>query len=162
MRSWTDSRHTLWQRQVVFYHRQAKLICFFSAGTRLDLASARAPNLKQNRRSQCFLALAVFRAVAQLWIARLQASACENSMKKCSYCGAEYPDDLVACPIDQTPFEKDYQPIVETESKRRPVIDEKRKRTQELRRIGFQRLLAGIVIFCSGRFLFPLCHVFRR
>ena len=25
-------------------------------------------------------------------------------MKKCSYCGAEYPDDVVACPIDQTPF----------------------------------------------------------
>ena len=26
-------------------------------------------------------------------------------MKKCSYCGAEYPDDAVACAIDQTPFE---------------------------------------------------------
>jgi hypothetical protein len=25
-------------------------------------------------------------------------------MKKCSYCGAEYPDDAVVCPIDQTPF----------------------------------------------------------
>jgi hypothetical protein len=25
-------------------------------------------------------------------------------MKKCSYCGAEYPDDAVACVIDQTPF----------------------------------------------------------
>jgi hypothetical protein len=23
-------------------------------------------------------------------------------MKKCSYCGAEYPDDSVVCPIDQT------------------------------------------------------------
>ncbi len=27
-------------------------------------------------------------------------------MKKCSYCGAEYPDDAVMCPIDQTPFEE--------------------------------------------------------
>jgi hypothetical protein len=26
-------------------------------------------------------------------------------MKKCSYCGAEYPDDAVICPLDQTPFE---------------------------------------------------------
>jgi amino acid permease len=76
-------------------------------------------------------------------------------MKKCSYCGAEYPDNLVACPIDQTPFEGDDQPLVETESKRRPVIDEKRERTQELRRIGLQRLLMGIVIiFAVGVFYF--------
>jgi hypothetical protein len=26
-------------------------------------------------------------------------------MKKCSYCGAEYPDDAVTCAIDQTPLE---------------------------------------------------------
>ena len=26
-------------------------------------------------------------------------------MKKCSYCGAEYPDDAVMCAIDHTPFE---------------------------------------------------------
>jgi hypothetical protein len=25
-------------------------------------------------------------------------------MKKCSYCGAEYPDDAAVCPVDQTPF----------------------------------------------------------
>ena len=26
-------------------------------------------------------------------------------MKKCSYCGAEYPDDAAVCLIDQTPLE---------------------------------------------------------
>jgi len=25
-------------------------------------------------------------------------------MKKCSYCGAEYPDDVVACLVDETPL----------------------------------------------------------
>jgi hypothetical protein len=25
-------------------------------------------------------------------------------MKRCSYCGAEYPDDAIACATDQTPF----------------------------------------------------------
>lgn len=31
-------------------------------------------------------------------------------MKKCSYCGAEYPDDAVMCAIDQTPFERPSEP----------------------------------------------------
>jgi hypothetical protein len=26
-------------------------------------------------------------------------------MKKCSYCGAEYPDDALVCAVDQTPFD---------------------------------------------------------
>jgi hypothetical protein len=42
-------------------------------------------------------------------------------MKKCSYCGAEYPDDLVVCPVDQTPFDKNYQPPLESEAKAKPV-----------------------------------------
>ena len=25
-------------------------------------------------------------------------------MKKCPYCGVEFPDDIAVCPIDQTPF----------------------------------------------------------
>ena len=31
-------------------------------------------------------------------------------MKKCSYCGAEYPDDAVMCAIDHTPFESPNEP----------------------------------------------------
>jgi hypothetical protein len=31
-------------------------------------------------------------------------------MKKCSYCGAEYPDDAVMCAIDNTPFERPSEP----------------------------------------------------
>lgn len=27
-------------------------------------------------------------------------------MKKCSYCGAEYPDDVVTCPVDRTSLDK--------------------------------------------------------
>ena len=31
-------------------------------------------------------------------------------MKKCSYCGAEYPDDAVMCAIDHTSFERPAEP----------------------------------------------------
>jgi hypothetical protein len=31
-------------------------------------------------------------------------------MKKCSYCGAEYPDDAVMCAIDHMPFERPAEP----------------------------------------------------
>ena len=31
-------------------------------------------------------------------------------MKKCSYCGAEYPDDAVMCAIDQTPLDRPSAP----------------------------------------------------
>lgn len=32
-------------------------------------------------------------------------------MKKCPYCGAEYPDDVMVCAIDQTPFERPSEPL---------------------------------------------------
>jgi hypothetical protein len=33
-------------------------------------------------------------------------------MKKCSYCGAEYPDDALVCAQDQTPLGQDAQPML--------------------------------------------------
>jgi hypothetical protein len=41
-------------------------------------------------------------AVVQLWIVRRREHV--KRMRKCSYCGAEYPDDTVACTVDQTPL----------------------------------------------------------
>ena len=39
-------------------------------------------------------------------------------MKKCSYCGAEHPDDAVMCAIDHTPFELPSKPPPPPEPKR--------------------------------------------
>ena len=39
-------------------------------------------------------------------------------MKKCSYCGAEYPDDALMCAVDQTPFENPSEPLVSPEPNR--------------------------------------------
>ena len=32
-------------------------------------------------------------------------------MKKCSYCGAEYPNDAVVCPVDQTSLDHPLPPL---------------------------------------------------
>ena len=38
--------------------------------------------------------------MAQLWIVRQHERS--QLMKRCSYCGAEYPDDAVVCSVDRT------------------------------------------------------------
>ncbi len=44
-------------------------------------------------------------------------------MKKCPYCGTEYPDDTPECPIDRTPFEEiSPEPISEAPSRKFPVF----------------------------------------
>ena len=74
-------------------------------------------------------------------------------MKKCSYCGAEYPDDVVVCPADQTPFNKDYQPIVETESKKRAVRHEI---PAGLSAVSYLFLATGVLILVWNAFLIHL------
>ena len=44
-------------------------------------------------------------------------------MKKCSYCGAEYPDDAVMCAIDHTPFERSAEPPPPPPEPKRPEYD---------------------------------------
>jgi hypothetical protein len=34
-------------------------------------------------------------------------------MKRCSYCGAEYPDEINECPIDETPMPQPVAPQVD-------------------------------------------------
>ena len=53
-------------------------------------------------------------------------------MKKCSYCGAEYPDDAVICAVDHTPFERPAEPPKSEEPKEPqyrfpPLSDEERQ-----------------------------------
>jgi hypothetical protein len=36
-------------------------------------------------------------------------------MKKCSYCGADYPDDAVVCAVDHTPLDRPAEPPSEPE-----------------------------------------------
>jgi hypothetical protein len=42
----------------------------------------------------------VIRVVSQLWDLR------HHFMKQCPYCGAEYPDEVTVCAIDETPLEE--------------------------------------------------------
>jgi hypothetical protein len=55
-------------------------------------------------------------------------------MKKCPYCGAEYPEDALACSVDQTPFDQpdnalqQQSPPKEPEYTFAPLSDEDKKR----------------------------------
>ena len=42
-------------------------------------------------------------------------------MKKCSYCGTEYPDDAVACATDQTPLLQDFETIFKSNQRELPI-----------------------------------------
>jgi len=74
-------------------------------------------------------------------------------MKKCSYCGAEYPDETVVCPIDQTPFEKDYEPVVENESKTPPV---RREIPASLTVASYLFFTAGVLILTFNALIYYL------
>jgi hypothetical protein len=61
-----------------------------------------------------------------------------NPMKRCSYCGAEYTDDVTVCAIDQTPFDKNYLPEGPTVA---PVIK---------RKIPIRLSIVSYCFFASG------------
>jgi len=75
-------------------------------------------------------------------------------MKKCPYCGAEYPDDLFVCPVDQTPFDKNYQPPIETEAEVRPVI--RREIPTSLSVVSYLFFTSGVFILVWGAFIIYL------
>jgi hypothetical protein len=55
-------------------------------------------------------------------------------MKKCSYCGTEYPDDVIACPVDHTPLGE--QPASRSDGHQVPV---------SLSFVSFFFLFAGVM-----------------
>src|ERR1039457_3110957 len=55
-------------------------------------------------------------------------------MKKCSYCGAECPDDSIVCPVDQTPFADS------------AVVGKKKEHPHRIGPAGFWLIFSGIPI----------------
>jgi hypothetical protein len=100
-------------------------------------------------------------------------------MKKCPYCGTEYPDDTVVCPLDQTalsPTDVDGSPAgIKPLARRLQVADKKRAnyllevraqgghrfihfvRTNKMRYIfllGYFVIFSGYLAFANQWFLF--------
>ncbi len=66
-------------------------------------------------------------------------------MKKCPYCGAEYPDGTVHCAIDQTPLDKNYKPVVT------PVPDDPKGRVKNPRSLK-RPIYFGLTMGCVSLF----------
>lgn len=62
-------------------------------------------------------------------------------MKKCPYCGKEYPDDATVCAIDQEPLQSDTPPAAQTSEDPKPDSEEPVKGNEEPEvPEGFRRL----------------------
>ena len=72
-------------------------------------------------------------------------------MKKCSYCGAEHPDDATVCAVDQTPFDGARLEDVPEVS---PVIKGKSDELLNDQHLAFQPILAA---YRRGVKVFMLC-----
>jgi hypothetical protein len=71
-------------------------------------------------------------------------------MKKCSYCGAEYPDDAAECVIDKTPFNETHSDFI---SVMPPVA--KRKIPISLSIISYLFFIPGAI--CLAFTIFAVC-----
>jgi hypothetical protein len=74
-------------------------------------------------------------------------------MKRCPYCGTEYPDDATACAIDQTPFgETSPEPAASIKLPRFGIFSE-RKIPVSLTLVSYLFFLTGAGLFAAVGFL---------
>ena len=78
-------------------------------------------------------------------------------MKKCSYCGAEYPDDVVVCPLDQTPCEdaqlRGGNARLSRHVSARPRLSPKARKKQ-IDRFGVSFMILAVALYGVGFALF--------
>jgi hypothetical protein len=66
-------------------------------------------------------------------------------MKRCSYCGAEYPDELNECPVDHA--------SVAPSSPSAHDVDRQKRVAQNRKRMGFRILGIILIILAIGAYI---------
>jgi hypothetical protein len=66
-------------------------------------------------------------------------------MKRCSYCGAEYPDELNECPVDHA--------SVTSSGPSAPDADKQKQITQNGKRVGFRILGIVLIVLAIGAYI---------
>jgi len=71
-------------------------------------------------------------------------------MKRCSYCGTEYPDDATVCALDQTPFDQTH------------FAEEPKAVATIMRKIPMLLSIVSCYLFASGIFQIGWCAMLGR